>query len=78
MKYAVLSRKQVEVNTDPGRRCYDGCHADSETVWSEWEEVCRYREFKVAMDSAQTFADLNRGREYKVLALDREKELCQT
>lgn len=24
------------VNTDPQRRCYNGCHYSSEQVWSEW------------------------------------------
>jgi hypothetical protein len=25
------------VNTDPQRRCYNGCHAKSEMQWGEWE-----------------------------------------
>ena len=78
MKYVVLVRSKTVVNTDPRRRCYNGCHAKSETLWSDWEEVCRYSTFVDAMDSAQTFAKLNGDREYKVLALDREEELCQT
>lgn len=27
------------VNTDPQRRCYDGCHYSSELRWDEWETL---------------------------------------
>lgn len=35
-------RKRIEVNTDPQRRCYNGCHAKSELWWSAWQvlEYC--------------------------------------
>jgi len=33
----LMSRTLHEVNTDPQRRCYNGCHAKSENIWSEWE-----------------------------------------
>lgn len=36
----ILTRKQIEINTDPQRRCYDGCHAKSEIVWTAWAELC--------------------------------------
>lgn len=29
-------RTRVEVNTDPQRRCYNGCHFSSELRWTEW------------------------------------------
>lgn len=32
----ILHRGMVEVNTDPLRRCYDGCHFNSEFVWTAW------------------------------------------
>lgn len=32
-------RKQVEVNTDPQRRCYYGCHFSSEWQWQPWESL---------------------------------------
>lgn len=25
------------INTDPQRRCYNGCHFSSEIVWGPWE-----------------------------------------
>lgn len=29
-------RKRILVNTDPQRRCYNGCHYSSELQWTEW------------------------------------------
>lgn len=34
-------RRQLLVNTDPQRRCYNGCHFKSELVFTPWE-VLRY------------------------------------
>lgn len=30
-------RRRVLVNTDPFRRCYNGCYFSSEFQWSSWE-----------------------------------------
>lgn len=32
-------RRRVEVNTDPQRRCYNGCHFSSELRWTEWTVI---------------------------------------
>jgi hypothetical protein len=32
-------RKRILVNTDPQRRCYDGCHFSSELQWTEWDDL---------------------------------------
>ncbi len=37
--YKVMRRSQIEVNTDPQRRCYNGCHFSSELVWTAWESL---------------------------------------
>lgn len=37
--YNILHRRSIEVNTDPQRRCYNGCHAKSEMRWTAWEEL---------------------------------------
>jgi hypothetical protein len=66
MKYAVMWRERVTRNTDPLRRCYDGCHFSSVTGWSEWDTVCEYSSKAVADDSAATFGRINPSREYKV------------
>ena len=34
--YTLLTRAKKLVNTDPQRRCYNGCHFSSELVWTEW------------------------------------------
>jgi len=39
MSLVIQSRQQVLVNTDPLRRCYNGCHAKSELQWSAWENL---------------------------------------
>lgn len=36
-RYNIEQRRLIEVNTDPQRRCYNGCHASSELVWTEWD-----------------------------------------
>jgi hypothetical protein len=30
-------RSKQLVNTDPQRRCYNGCHFSSEIRWTDWE-----------------------------------------
>ena len=37
MEYNILRRNRFLINTDPQRRCYNGCHFSSELVWGEWE-----------------------------------------
>ncbi len=42
----ILKRSRHEVNTDPQRRCYNGCHFSSEMRWTDWallEEVPKDR-----------------------------------
>lgn len=33
----ILSRERILINTDPQRRCYNGCHAKSKLVWTPWK-----------------------------------------
>lgn len=37
--HTIQRRKRRLINTDPLRRCYDGCHFSSELVWGEWEDL---------------------------------------
>lgn len=39
MAFLIQSREAREVNTDPQRRCYNGCHFSSEWVWGEWRTL---------------------------------------
>lgn len=69
--FTLWFRSHIEVNTDPQRRCYDGCHARSEMQWTGWGEIITYRMCEdneaAAKDSAVTFKRINRNREYLVL-----------
>jgi hypothetical protein len=38
------------VNTDPQRRCYNGCHYSSELVTTEWEDF----EFNIPADKEES------------------------
>lgn len=35
--YIIETRHLATINTDPQRRCYNGCHFNSETIWSDWK-----------------------------------------
>jgi len=59
VSYAILRRKQVEVNTDPQRRCYNGCHASSEMQWTEWEELDLPTSLEKAYVRLEFWTDLN-------------------
>jgi len=39
VRYTIKTRPQIEVNTDPQRRCYNGCHFSSELRWTPWESL---------------------------------------
>ena len=65
-KYVMSYRKKVTRNTDPQRRCYDGCHFSSVEEWSNWALVCAYSSREIAEDSAATFKRINPKREYKI------------
>jgi len=66
MKYALLSRSYIEVNTDPQRRCYNGVLAQSEMRWTPWKTVCTYASKADAQESLNTFKQINPDREYKI------------
>lgn len=38
-RWTLETRELIEINTDPQRRCYNGCHAKSEKVWTDWAEL---------------------------------------
>jgi len=37
MSTAIVYRKRTLVNTDPQRRCYNGCYFSAELRWTPWE-----------------------------------------
>lgn len=64
--YHLLFRKKIVVNTDPQRRCYDGCHFSSVKVWTDWQPVAPYRTLEDAQSAAATFKQINPERQYKI------------
>ena len=59
-KYALISRRKHEVNTDPQRRCYWGVHAKSEWVWGPWRDQHEYPTEAEAMQSIAEWVNLHR------------------
>lgn len=59
-------RKKITINTDPQKRCYNGCHYSSEEVWTEWEPVCSFRLREDAEESIRVFKKINPSREYRI------------
>jgi hypothetical protein len=41
MSFAIFFRKQQVMNTDPQRRCYNGCNFSDKIVWTGWEVLDR-------------------------------------
>jgi hypothetical protein len=66
---AVQFRKQVVVNTDPQRRCYDGVNFSEVVVWTDWADVCPFRNEADARESAACYKQINPGREYRVVPI---------
>ena len=58
--FLVQSREQFEYNTDPQRRCYNGCHYSSEWRWTRWGTLSGHVTVEEAEASAQEWRDLNR------------------
>lgn len=57
-RVCILTRSQHLVNTDPMRRCYNGCHFSSELQWGPWEVLERMVESK-AEDRLAFWKNLN-------------------
>lgn len=48
-------RRGVEINTDPQRRCYNGCHFSSKVIWNDWERWLEYPTIEHAERAAKLF-----------------------
>lgn len=46
----IMHRKRILVNTDPQRRCYNGCHFSSELQWTAWSVLESMRYLKPGAD----------------------------
>lgn len=47
---AIWTRRQITVNTDPQRRCYNGCNFSEDLVWTKWEVLESMRFLKPGTD----------------------------
>ncbi len=47
------------MNTDPQRRCYNGCHAKSEMQWAAWEDLNLHVSEDTVEDKLKFWRDLN-------------------
>ena len=50
------TRRRILINTDPQRRCYNGCHYSSELIWTPWEVL----EYDIKPDRIKFWEDLNK------------------
>ena len=50
----IETRQRVVVNTDPQRRCYNGCNKSEELQWTPWE-VLEYNVSKDSLEQRLTF-----------------------
>lgn len=66
-RHCVWFRRLTVVNTDPQRRCYNGCNFSEEEVLLPWEHICTYASKEDAETSAACFKSINPRHEYKVL-----------
>lgn len=66
VKYVLCSRRQIEVNTDPQRRCYYGAHFSSEMVWTEWADLFALKTAEDAAESLKLYQSINPTHQYKI------------
>ena len=57
--YTIERRKRIVVNTDPQRRCYNGCYFSSELVWLGWESLNSGVSAETVEDKLKFWRDLN-------------------
>ena len=49
MSRHIQMRSMYLVNTDPQRRCYNGCHAESKLRWTDWSTL----EYRIPDDNIE-------------------------
>ncbi len=83
-RYTILRRDHREVNNDPQRRCYNGCHASTEVVTSPWDTFDFAETEEKAKEKLKFWTELNdfavsqRGKgaktEYKIVEDETNKD----
>lgn len=57
--FKLLTRSRKLVNTDPQRRCYDGCNFSEELQWTAWETLDRLETQEQADRKLKFWVELN-------------------
>jgi len=57
--FLIMFRTTIEVNTDPQRRCYNGCHYSSELRKTAWAVLNRCETREKAEASLKFWTELN-------------------
>lgn len=57
--FNIESRRRQLINTDPQRRCYNGCHFSSELVWTPWEVLNLGVSAETVEDKLKFWRELN-------------------
>lgn len=63
--YEIAWRRKIIVNTDPQRRCYNGCNFSEEERWTNWATFGVYSK-EDGESSIVTFKQINKGQEYEL------------
>lgn len=72
-RYVLQCKKATEVNTDPQRRCYNGCHFSSKMVWSDWYDVVSSDDKVDIEQSKANFQSINPTWKYQVVDTQAQK-----
>jgi hypothetical protein len=72
--HTLWARRPIEINTDPQRRCYNGCHFSSIKGWAPWEDLYSLPTVEEAQESIASWRKLNPSHEY--VALPEGKHPC--
>jgi hypothetical protein len=59
--FNIQSRERFMVNTDPQRRCYDGCNYSEEPRWAEWRDLTSYETLVDAQESLERWGSIPMG-----------------
>lgn len=65
-KHTLYVRRQILINTDPQRRCYNGCFAKSELIWTDWVDLFDSNDLEDLKLTMKTFQSINPTHEYKI------------
>lgn len=72
----IWQRKRVVVNSDPQRRCYNGCNFSEEERWTRWEVLEDMRFLKPGSDPAARMKFWRELNDYSISVGGGRSEYC--